>query len=144
LSTGSGELHGRIHLGSPNTPMAIRVVRHTGTLPLAEGWALALRAAADRFCVVPGSDAAEPRGFTPDAATAELVRHRVSAHMTRLQGGHRAHDDAVKAAEDVGIELPAGYTWTRSHLRGGNGDGEADRVLRYRWSPQDELLADAA
>jgi hypothetical protein len=138
-STPAGELHGRIHLGSPNPQMAIRVTRRVGTLPLAEGWALALRAAADRFCVEPDSDPGdEPRGFAPDRATAEMQRHRVSAHLTRLPDGHRATDDAVKAAEDVGIELPSGYTWTRSHLRGGKGDEDADRVLRYRWSPQDD------
>jgi hypothetical protein len=53
----------------------------------------------------------------------------------RLTGGKRASDDQIKAAEELDIELPDGYTWVRGHYRGPRNVGEDERVLRMRWTP---------
>jgi hypothetical protein len=133
-----GELRGRVYLKSPNAVLSISIDHRDLTLDLAQPWALMLQVAADRYAGRPSdpdSDHSEPIGFTPTGATKEILKHWVSAHVTRLPEGKRASDDAVKAAEEVDIELPPNCTWTKGHWRGSKGAVAIDGALQYSWRP---------
>lgn len=133
-----GRMVGRVYLRSPKRPLAIHVSRRDPLVPLAEAWCLVLEAAAARYCGPPGDpqdERSDPLGFTPDRGTRERSAHRVLSHRARLPEGHRASDDAVKAAEEVGIELPDGCTWRRGYVRGDRRGSESDLPMRYRWHP---------
>lgn len=54
---------------------------------------------------------------TAFTAAVEQLRS-VSGHLRRLQPGHTCSLDQVRAAERVGVRVPAGYTWVRPHHRG--------------------------
>ena len=139
LSAPQGVLRGLIYLASPKTPLTISIEHHDATLPLTLSWALLLEVAAAKYCTPPdGADDerdVEPGGFRPDGATRDLLTHWVRAHRYRLQEGQRAGDDAVKAAEEVDIVLPAGYGWRKGHWRGRNRAVEIDGALRFTWRP---------
>ncbi len=135
-----GVLRGLIYLASPKTPLTISIQHHDATLPLALAWALVFEVAAAKYCTPPGDAEderdVEPGGFRPDGATRDLLTHWVRAHRARLPEGRRAGDDAVKAAEEVDIVLPDGYTWRKGHWRGRNRAVEIDGALRFTWRPQ--------
>lgn len=138
LAAPQGVLRGLIYLASPKTPLTINIQHRDPTLPLPLAWALVFQVAAAKYCTPHGEaddEHAQPGGFTPDGATRDVLTHWVRAHRARLPEGRRAGDDAVKAAEEVDITLPDGYTWRKGHLRGRNHAVEIDGVLRYTWRP---------
>jgi antitoxin (DNA-binding transcriptional repressor) of toxin-antitoxin stability system len=127
----AGMLQGSVDLGSPAAPLAIHVAFRDDAVPLPDAWALVLELAEARYCADPHLSAREePSGFVPDGPTRELRKHWVRAHRMRLSEGCTADDDAVKAAEEVGIDLPEGFTWRSGHYRGVSEPG-LKRVLRY-------------
>jgi hypothetical protein len=135
----AGSIEGAIHLSSPNTPLSIALLRRDAQVDLLHAWTLLLEAAADRYCEAPETreGIAESSAFQPDATTASfLTEHWVISHRVRLPPGQRAGDEAIKAAEAAGIDLPDGYTWRNGHRRGGSAIEPETVVLRFQWHPR--------
>lgn len=136
VRTDAGEVAGHIYLKSPQEPLTIYLATHEGNISLPWAWATALTAAADRYCGRPSDpddEMSQPVGFHADGPTRDILRHKVPGHRRRLLEGQHAGDDAVKAAEEVDIDLPDGYTWVKDHFRGGK-DMTIDGALRFRWT----------
>jgi hypothetical protein len=138
VQTSAGTMRGRVYLKSPHTPLSIGVEHRDDAVEFLEAWTLVLQVAAARYCGAPSDDdqGTEPVGFTPDAATRNILRHWVVAHMARLPAGHRCRADAAKAAEEAGIDLPPDCTWRKGHWSGGKQRAiNENALLHYQWIP---------
>jgi hypothetical protein len=140
LEIRSRVMRGCVFLRSPNTPLSIGIESCDESIELPAAWALVLQVASERYSGEPSDPEArhsEPVGFHPDAATKQILKHWVSAHVARLPEGRQARPDAVKAADEFEIELLPGYTWRKGHWRGGKGRAAQDGTpLRYAWRPK--------
>jgi hypothetical protein len=60
-------------------------------------------------------------GTAEERAAIQRQAHGVRGHLRRLLAGARAGEDAVRGAQGYGLAVPAGFTFVRPHVRGGQG-----------------------
>jgi hypothetical protein len=68
---------------------------------------------------------------------ATIRAHLVVGHKRWLQCGHEPSSEKIAEAAALGMDLAAGQTWVRPHLRAGH---TAMRTIRVRWQLPSFLL----
>ena len=58
-------------------------------------------------------------GTAEERAAIQRQAHGVRGHLRRLLAGARAGEGAVRCAQGYGLAVPAGFTFVRPHVRGG-------------------------
>lgn len=66
-------------------------------------------------------------------AQARDALRAVSGHLRRLAAPRTCSPEAQRAAEQVGIAIPSGYTWVRAHSRGKRVIRVESREFRQLW-----------
>lgn len=126
LEVPHGAVEGVVYLNSSRTPLALGLSHIDEQVRLSWAWSLVPDLPAARYCGERRENG-QPEGFTATTATARRLASIVGPHKMRLRDGARASDDAVLAAEQIGIELEPGETWRKGHVR----DGESGEPLRF-------------
>jgi hypothetical protein len=147
FSRSSEKLSAALQLDTTEDPLPLRLLGSPGDDLLGVAWAAALVVYAALTCTPAADAAPSgTRAIGMPSPTAERARRArgrqmtdlshgssvrrehplraaiamleaVAGHVRRLPAGHAASEKARFAAEQVGIELPAGCTWVRPHPR---------------------------